>query len=53
MFEAWYGSMVAVLVLTLAFIRRIKYEEALLIAELGQQYRHFLSNRAKLLPLLY
>lgn len=52
-FHAWISFFFSVFLLSLCFYRRIKYEEELLIEEMGEEYDFFCNSRAKLIPLLF
>jgi protein-S-isoprenylcysteine O-methyltransferase len=47
------AALASVFILGLAFIRRIKYEEALLLKDLGSEYAEFCRTRKRLLPFIW
>jgi protein-S-isoprenylcysteine O-methyltransferase Ste14 len=51
--HAWYSLMVAVLLYPVVFLRRIHYEEELLVAEFGDQYEAFRRDVKMILPALW
>ncbi len=48
--QAWFSAIVAVVVLPLAFSRRIHYEEELLQTELGQDYKNYAKSVRRFIP---
>ncbi len=51
--HAWYALIVAVLVLPLAFVRRIQYEDKLLRGEFGQDYEEYCRQVKRVLPFIW
>jgi len=50
--QAWFSAIAALLILPLAFLRRIHYEEKLLETEFGQDYRDYAQTVGKFIPFL-
>jgi len=50
--QAWFSAIAALLILPLAFLRRIHYEEKLLETEFGQDYRDYAKTVGKFIPFL-
>lgn len=49
-FHAWFSLIAAALVLPFAFLRRIHYEEELLVGEFGEEYEAYRLQVKKILP---
>ena len=52
-FHSWYSLVVAVVILPVAFVRRIHYEDKLLKAELGEEYQLYCQQVKRVLPWLW
>jgi len=50
--QAWFSAIATLLILPLAFLRRIHYEEKLLETEFGQDYRDYAKTVGKFIPFL-
>lgn len=50
--HAWYAAAAAMLILPLAFLRRIHFEEQLLLNELGEDYAAYCRSTKSLIPLI-
>ena len=50
--QAWFSAIATLLILPLAFLRRIHYEEKLLETEFGQDYRDYAQTVGKFIPFL-
>lgn len=51
--KAWIGAALVLIFLTIAFTRRIRYEEGLLVSALGDEYVSYSRNHKRLVPLLW
>lgn len=51
--KAWIGAALVLIFLTIAFTRRIRYEEGLLVSALGDEYVAYSRNHKRLVPLLW
>jgi protein-S-isoprenylcysteine O-methyltransferase len=51
--KAWIGAALVLVFLTFAFVRRIRYEEDLLISALGDEYISYSRNLKRLVPSLW
>jgi protein-S-isoprenylcysteine O-methyltransferase len=51
--QAWVAAMLALVFMVLAFSRRIRYEEGLLVSSLGQEYQDYCGRVKRLVPLVW
>jgi protein-S-isoprenylcysteine O-methyltransferase len=51
--KAWFAAALVLIFLTLAFVRRIRYEERLLVSALGDDYVSYSRNLKRLVPTLW
>lgn len=49
-FHSWYSLLIALVVLPIAWIRRMHYEEKMLIAEFGDEYTAYCKSVKRILP---
>jgi len=53
MFQSYFATLIAIVLLTYAFYRRIVLEESVMLKQMGDKYTHFLSSRKRLFPGLW
>lgn len=53
MLESWGAALCSMLFLFVVFRRRVRFEEKLLLDDIGEEYRLFLKQRYKLVPFIY